>query len=149
MLLLLLACAALSSEPTTLDGKLAAFLDERGVDPADCGSVAYHNGDSTCDETDAAALQCFADAWASCTPSRLDLTSDTIEGDVIYATYVVWNDGGCAIEAFTDSTDDAYSAQEVTQDECDDLVVVDNDPTCDTLAPDGCISAGCDGSDCG
>lgn len=130
----------------TLDDRVDAFLAAEGIDPADCGSVSFDQ-DRSCDSEAAAAFTCFAAAWEGCTPSRLDLSTPTIEGDPIREVFIVYDNGGCTVEHFVDATEDRHGSGEVSEEVCTNLLAADA-ASCN-LSADDCVSDCDDGSDCG
>jgi hypothetical protein len=118
-----------------VDDKLQEFLDAKGLEPKDCGTIQ-----PGCSNDDSVA-QCFADAWDACDTAQVEIVKTTIEGDPITETLVVWDNGGtCTIERFYDDSEDLFGgSKDVTQSGCTNLVFEAEPMGCDTLYADACI----------
>jgi hypothetical protein len=143
----LLACAA--APAPDLDTMVSGFLTAQDLSPEDCGSVTI-DASGTCTEAAGAAWTCLADAWSTCTPTQLKITSTTIEGDPIPSVYVVYDDAGtCVIERFQDTTADAFGVYEISEATCSTVEVVGDTANCDVLRMSDCALVDCQGEgDC-
>ncbi len=99
----LVGCVDWNRGPSKED-LVASFVEAEGLaDLEDCGSI----DDVTCEggeeATFTAGAQCLADAFASCTPARLDVTTTTGDGGETHEVLIVHPEGdACAVQRFVE-----------------------------------------------
>lgn len=92
-----------------LDGKQSEIESFSGIN---CSALGF------------ADIDCFFDAYRSCSPAIIDQTRNTIEGDPISVTARITPE--CTIDLIHDSTMDRYSHREVRGFVCDSVIMHEN-----------------------
>lgn len=129
---LFLLCAFAACADPSLSQIADQYAHQTGITYASCGSATLDNG-PTCAENN--VDDCLTAAFASCAPSRAQVTAYTVEGDPIYSeVFVEPALEGCRVVQIIDTRADAFGAHAVTRSRCLGLA----ESSCFKASPNDC-----------